>query len=196
MVLITLALVTTVTLVLPFWRANSNAARMIPLAARVGEDLEVDVEVAEAEALAANGVEVFGVLAEEGPVDPLGGDAHGSHVGEQVEDLAHRDVGALDVGPAVALLGGRGRTFEGHIALVDFGEHGLGDGGELFGAALDGEAVDGAEDDSAGGDRLGQQLFEHALGFTGDGGSDAVAAEHADRDRVELGVVGRRGPRF
>ena len=86
--------------------------------------------------------------------------------------------------------GGRGRTLEGHIALVDFGEHGLGDGGEFFGAALDGEAIDGAEDDSAGGDRLDQQLFEHALGFTGDGGSDAVAAEHADGDRVELGVVG------
>ena len=157
----------------------------------VRDQAEVHVEVAQGESLAAQRVHVLRVLAKEHPVDAQARHADGADVGEEVQLLAHGDVGALDVGPLVALLGGGGGAFERDVVVADLGQHVVGDGLELGGAVLDREAVDGAELHLAGGQRRGEQFLEQALRLGGDRRADAVAADDADPDRLQRAEVGR-----
>ena len=164
---------------------------MMRSAPGVRDQAEVHVEVAQRESLAAQRVHVLRVLAKEHPVDAQARHADGADVGEEVQLLAHGDVGALDVGPLVALLGGGGGAFERDVVVADLGQHVVRDGLELGGAVLDREAVDGAELHLAGGQRRGEQFLEQALRLGGDRRADAVAADDADPDRLQRAEVGR-----
>src|SRR5699024_2520422 len=113
-------------------------------------------------ALASGGVSALGVLTEEPPVDTLLGHRHRADVCKEVERLAQRDVGTLDVRPLVALARGGGRTLEDDVALLYLGENVVRDCAERLGAVLDGEPVDVAELDLAGGDLVAQQVLEDA----------------------------------
>ena len=156
------------------------------LGARGRDDAEVDGEVVgDIDALTADGVEVLGVLAEEGPVDVFGRDANGPDVGEEVERLPHADVRRLDVGPAVALFRGVRGALDGDVAFLDRFEHVVGDRLHLGGAVLDGESLDVAELDLAVRDLVTEEIFEHTPGLLADGRADAVAADHADDDRSD-----------
>ena len=75
------------------------------------------------------------------------------------------------------------------MALLDLFEHVVGDRLQLGGAVLDGKALDVAEHDLPRVDFLLEEGFEDADGLVGDGGPDAVAAEGADDDGLDRGVV-------
>ena len=155
-----------------------------------GDDPEVYGQVVgDIDALASHGVQVFGVLPEEDPVDFLLGNAHRADVGEQVEHLAHSDVGAFDVGPAVALFRGVCWAFEGYVAFGDLLGNVVRDCLEALCAVLDGEALKDPELHLARVDLLLKEMLEHTLGFSADVGSDAVTAEDADDDGANLGKV-------
>ena len=109
--------------------------------AGVGDDLEVHGQAGKFDAAAAEGVFALGVLAEERPVHALFGDAHGAHVGVEVEGAAQRDVGALQR----AALGGGGGAFEEDVAALDGRKHFGGHGLAARQAVFDGQAVDGAQ---------------------------------------------------
>ena len=156
------------------------------LGSRGRDDAEVDGEVVgDVDALAADGVEVLGVLAEEGPVDVLGRDSDGPDVGEEVEGLPHADVCRLDVGPAVALFRGVRGALDGYVALLDRFEHVVGDGLHLGGAVLDGESLDVAELDLAVRNLIAEEVFEHTPGLLADARAYPVPADHADDDRSD-----------
>ena len=76
------------------------------------------------------------------------------------------------------------------MTLLDFSENVVGDGLHSLGAVFDGEAVDILEDYFAAFDLVTQEVFEDPAGFDGDGRADAVAAQYADADGVDLGEVG------
>ena len=59
---------------------------------------------------------------------PCSGTFTGPYVGEQIQLLAHGNVGAFDVGPFVACAGGGGRPFQDDVACLQFGQHVVGDG--------------------------------------------------------------------
>ncbi len=115
--------------------------------------------------LLPDSVGALGVLAEEDPVDPLRRDAHGPDVGEEVEGLAHGDVGALDVGPGVAGARRRGGALEDDMTLLQLFEDIVGDRFELGGAVLDGQPLDDPEDDLAALHLRLQEQLQHSLGL-------------------------------
>ena len=159
--------------------------------AGVGDDLEVHGQAGKLDAAAAEGVFAFGVLAEERPVHALFGNAHGAHVGVEVESAAQRDVGALQR----AALGGGGGAFEEDVAAFDGRKHFGGHGLAARKAVFDGQAVDGAQFQRAAGDLVREQDFQHARGLVYDDGADAVAANNAD-DRLWVRRLLLRGGVF
>ena len=158
------------------------------------DDAEVDRQIVrDVHPLAANGVHVLGVLTEKCPVNTLGGHPHGAHVGEQVEDLAHADVGAFEVRPAVALLRSVGRAFQRHVAVLDLSQHIVGNGLHVRSAVFDGQAVDNAENHLAARHLIAQQVFQDLSRLFRDGRANAVAAQNADdngADRIEVEPIG------
>ena len=159
--------------------------------AGVGDDLEIHGQAGKLDAAAAEGVFAFGVLAEERPVHALFGNAHGAHVGVEVESAAQRDVGALQR----AALGGGGGAFEEDVAALDGRKHFGGHGLAARKAVFDGQAVDGAQFQRAAGDLVREQDFQHARGLVYDDGADAVAANNAD-DRLWVRRLLLRGGAF
>ena len=151
-----------------------------PLRSGRSDYAEVDREVRrDMNALAADGVHVLCVLAEDGPVDTFLGYAHRPDVCEQVQLLAHYDVGALQVRPAVALFGGVRWSLERNVAILDLGHNVVGDGLHLGGAVLNGETLDVLKADGAVLDIAVQEAFEYCPALMRDGGTDAIATDNS-----------------
>ena len=160
------------------------------LRALVRRDPEVHRQVRRhVDPLVAQGVEALGVLAKEDPVHVLARDAHRAHVGEQVQFLAHQDVGTLQVGPAVSFLRSVCGAFQDDVALLDRLQNVVGDGLHLGRSVLDGEPLDDSELHFPGRYLVSKQVIENSLRLRTDRRTDAVAPNHAYDDRADRGVV-------
>ena len=93
------------------------------------------------------------------------------------------------LGQPSPLSGRVGRALQGDVALLDIGQHVVGDALQLLGPVLDGEALDGAELHLAAGHLVFEQELQHPLGLGRDERADAVAPDHADHDGADLAVV-------
>ena len=143
MVLMTLALVTAETRLMPFFLAYSKARRTMRSAPWRGDDLEVHSQViGDIEARAAQNVLAFGVLPVEDPVDALLRHLDRPDVGEEVQLAAHGDVGALQVGPFVAFFGCGEGPFQDDVALLQGRQSLFRQGFHDFDPLLDGQAGD------------------------------------------------------
>src|SRR5581483_4769610 len=154
------------------------------------DDAEIDREVVgDVQPLAADGVEVLGVLAEEHPVDLLARDAHGANVGELIEHFPHADVRALDIRITVALLGCVRGAFQRHVTLSDVFEDRIGNALHVLNAVFDRKSVDDSELNLPRVDLRLEKLFQDSLRFGRDRRTDAVAAENADDNRFDFREV-------
>jgi len=80
------------------------------------------------------------------------------------------------------------------VAGLEFGQHVIGDGFEVFDPVLDGQPFDNAKVHFALVDLLLEEVFQHALGFAGDNRADAVSPAKTDDDRLEGGEINRFFP--
>ena len=173
-----LALWMAVTLARPSRRAYSKAARAIRMEALLGDDLQALHHAGNHFVLQA-GVQVLGVLAEDGQVDGHVAEArlqarqhaHRPEVDVEPQLLAQRHVDAL-----VAAGDGRGRgTLQADARDLERGEHVVGDQLALLGQRAHAGLHALPLDANAGG-------FHRAHGGLGHFGSDAVAGNERDRD--------------
>ncbi len=128
----------------------------------VGGDAEVDGQiVGDMHPAAAEDVAALGVLPEEHPVHAQLWHPHRADVGEEVQFPPHRDVGALDVGPRVPLLGSGGRPLQNDVAFLQLGEDVIGDRLHGLDPVLNGQPLDVPELHLAALQLVGEQRFQH-----------------------------------
>ncbi len=120
---------------------------------------------------------------------PSLGTLTGPHVGEEVEVASQRHVARFDVRPGISLSRRGRRALEQDVLFPDLVENVVGNRFAVLGPVLDRETVDDVENDFLGRDLLLEKELEDVLSVLGDVGADPVPAENADVDRVDLAEV-------
>ena len=141
--------------------------------------------------LATNRIRALRIFPEESPVNPLIRYLDRSHIGKQIQRLAHSNIRAFDIRPRISCAWGSCRPFENHMTRFQLRHNIIRNRLHVRDSIFNGQPANIHNFNFPGSDFVGKHMLQHTSCARRNHRSDSVAAANTDYTAGQRSIVNK-----